>query len=67
VGEWDNPAIYEIDSGSGVALRRLQVGKNQANENVACVNGDKFLSFQDIKGKLVPLIGTAEPKDSSAQ
>ncbi len=67
VGEMADRTIYEIDSRSGDALKHLQVSENQPTASVACVNGDKFLSFRDIQGKLVPLIGTAEPKDSSPQ
>ncbi|HEV7217457.1 MAG: hypothetical protein ACHP8A_07300 [Terriglobales bacterium] len=66
VGEKDNRSIYEIDAVSGDLLKHFQVSKDQPGASVACVNGGKFLSFEDIKEKLVPLIGTAEPGVSAS-
>jgi len=41
-------------------VRVLQPGGGQSAANVACVNDEKFLSFEDVKGKFVPLIGTLQ-------
>lgn len=64
----DKQSIYELDAETGALVRRLQVNGPQSGTDIACVNGDRFLSFEDEKGKLVPLIGTAEiaGKENSA-
>lgn len=52
--------IYQLDDQTGDILKVLQVGGDQSGANVACVNNGRFMSFEDVKGKFVPLIGSLE-------
>ncbi len=61
VTEIKDGSIYELTPQDGAILRRFQVGDKESGADVACVHDEKFLSFQHSDGKLVPLIGTAEP------
>ena len=60
-----NPAtdgsIYEIAAHDGTVLRRFDRSDGRSAAAVACVHDGKFLSFEHGDGKLIPLIGTAEP------
>jgi hypothetical protein len=60
-----NPAtdgsIYEIAAHDGTVLRRFDRSDGQSASAVACVHDGKFLYFEHGEGKLIPLIGTAEP------
>jgi len=66
VNEIRDGSIYELNAQDGAVLRRLQVGDNESGADVACVHDEKFLSFQHSDGKLVPLIGAAEPAADGA-
>ncbi len=57
-------AIYEISAHDGTVMRRFQLSDGRTASGVACVHDGKFLSFDHGEGKLVPLIGTAEPAAS---
>ncbi|HEY6338381.1 MAG TPA: hypothetical protein VIW68_07790 [Candidatus Sulfotelmatobacter sp.] len=59
-------AIYEL-AGDGTVRRRFEIADNHASSGVACVYDGKFLSFEHGDGKLVPLVGTAKPSDSTVQ
>lgn len=62
-----NRLIYELDPQNGSIVRRLEVAKSDGPaEPVACVHDGKFLAFYHAEGKLVPLIGTAEPAPGAA-
>lgn len=61
VTEIQDGSIYELSTQEGTVLRRFQVGNNASGADVACVHDGKYLSFEHSDGKLVPLIGTAEP------
>jgi hypothetical protein len=54
-------SIYEISAQEGTVLRRFALNDGRDSAGVACVHDGKFLSFDHGDGKLVPLIGTAEP------
>ena len=56
--------IYEFNARSGALVRQFTVGSGQSGANLACINGDRFFSFEDKKGKMVPLVGTVEPISS---
>jgi hypothetical protein len=60
-----NPAtdgsIYEIGAHDGTVLRRFELSDGRSASGVGCVHEGKFLSFEHGDGKLIPLIGTAEP------
>lgn len=60
-----NPAsdgsIYELNAHDGTVLRRLELGEGRPGSSVACVQDGKFFSFEHGDGKLIPLVGTAEP------
>jgi|SRR5450432_313265 hypothetical protein len=60
VRDADGWSIYEINSRNGKAVRHLQVNNDQSGADVACVNGEKFLSFKHGGTDVVPLVGTAE-------
>lgn len=59
-------SIYEIGAQEGTVLRRFALNDRRDAAGVACVHDGKFLSFDHADGKLVPLIGTAEPAASPA-
>jgi hypothetical protein len=60
-----NPAtdgsIYEIGAHDGTVLRRFELSDGRSASGVGCVHDGKFLSFEHGDGKLIPLIGAAEP------
>jgi hypothetical protein len=62
----DDGAIYELNAQDGTVLRRFALPEGPGSP-VACVHDGKFLSFEHGEGKLVPLIGTAEPAASSVK
>jgi hypothetical protein len=66
VNEIRDGSIYELNAQDGAVLRRFQVANNESGADVACVHDGKFLSFEHSDGKLVPLIGTAEPAADAA-
>jgi hypothetical protein len=51
-------AVYEIDAQTGGVLRRFATDDAPG---IACVHEGKFFSFDHGEGRLVPLVGTAEP------
>lgn len=61
VGELGNSSTYELDRDGAVLREIVQANDDEAGVNVACVHDQKFLSFKAGEGKLVPLVGTAEP------
>jgi hypothetical protein len=62
VGEFRDHSMYELNSANGAVLRQIiQVNDDKSGGTVACVHDQKFLSFEHEDGKLVPLVGTAEP------
>jgi hypothetical protein len=60
----DDGAIYELSARDGTVLKRFALPDGPGSP-VACVHDGKFLSFEHGEGKLVPLIGTAEPAASA--
>jgi hypothetical protein len=52
--------MYEISAEDGILLRRFELDDRTAL-GVACVHDRKFLSIDYRDGKVVPLVGTAEP------
>jgi len=54
-------SIYEIGAHDGAVMRRFELSDGRSASGVACVHDGKFLSFEHGEGKLIPLIGTAEP------
>jgi hypothetical protein len=57
----EQESIYEIEAQRGAVLRRFVVGEGQSPGGIACIHDGKFLSFDHGEGKLIPLVGTAEP------
>lgn len=57
----DEGAIYELNAQDGTVMRRFELTDGRTASGVACVHDGKFLSFEHGEGKLIPLIGTAEP------
>jgi len=62
----DEGSIYELNAHDGTVVRRFELSDGRAASGVACVHDGKFLSFEHSDGKLVPLIGTAEPAADAA-
>jgi hypothetical protein len=58
-------SIYEISAQDGAVLRRFEMSDGRSASGVACVHEGKFLSFEHGEGKLIPLVGTAEPAAST--
>ena len=56
-----NGTIYEVDEENGKALRRFQLIGVRTASDVACIHEGKFLSIDYSAGKVVPLVGSAEP------
>jgi hypothetical protein len=54
-------AIYQLNSQDGSIVKRFQVGNKESGADVACVHDRLFLSFEHEDGRLIPLIGDAEP------
>jgi hypothetical protein len=61
VTEVQDGSIYELNTQEGTVLRRFQVDNSESGADVACVHDGRFLSFEHNDGKLVPLVGAAEP------
>ncbi|MGB2607065.1 MAG: hypothetical protein WBC78_25905 [Candidatus Sulfotelmatobacter sp.] len=57
--------IYEADPASGTVLRRFELNDLQTPSDVACIHDGKFLSIDYRDGKVAPLVGSAEPPESS--
>lgn len=58
-------SIYELNAHDGKVLRQFQLADQRLGAEIACVHDGKFLSFAHSDGKLVPMIGTAEPGASA--
>lgn len=54
-------SIFEFDENNGDVLKRFDAKKDQSGTDIACVHDNKFLSFKQVQGKLIPLSGTAVP------
>jgi hypothetical protein len=59
-------SIDEIDAESGAVLRRFELEEGAPAPSIACIHDGKLLSFAHGEGKLVPLVGTAEPSSKAA-
>lgn len=58
--------IYEVNPEDGSLLRRFELTAGRASE-VACIHEGKFLSLDHRDGKVVPLLGSAEPANLGQQ
>ncbi len=59
--------IYEVSPEGGSVLRRFELGDGRRADGVACIHDGKFLSIDYGEGKVVPLIGSAEPATAADQ
>ncbi len=59
--------IYEMRQDYGSVLRRFELSDRLAPSDVACVHDQKFLSLDYGDGKIVPLIGSAEPAPAESR
>jgi hypothetical protein len=59
--------IYEVSPEDGTALRQFALGDGRTASDVACIHDGKFLSIDYGDGKVVPLIGAAEPAATTDQ
>jgi hypothetical protein len=55
--------IYEANPASGGVMRRFELNDFQTPSDVACIHDGKFLSIDYRDGKVVPLVGSAEPAE----
>jgi hypothetical protein len=53
--------IYEVNAEDGAVLRRFELNGVRTASDVACIHDGKFLSIDYADGKVVPLVGSAEP------
>jgi hypothetical protein len=56
-------AVLELSAQEGLALRELRLGNDESAYGLACVHDKKFLLFHHGDGRLVPLVGTADPRE----
>lgn len=59
--------IYEVRREDGDVLRRFELADGRRPSQIACIHGQKFLSLDHGDGKIIPLIGSAEPADTADQ
>jgi hypothetical protein len=59
--------IYEVSPEDGAVLRRFELSDGRSAPDVACAHDGKFLSIDYRDGKVVPLIGSAEPSSAVDQ
>jgi len=52
--------IYELNDRTGTVLRRFPVSDGEPGANVACIHDGEFISFEQVGGTLVRLVGTTE-------
>lgn len=60
-------AIYELSPEDGAVLGRFELPDGRQGSSVACVHDGKFLSMDIEDGKIIPLVGTAEPSGTAIQ
>ena len=60
-------AIYEVSLEDGAVLRQFVLSDGRTASDVACVHEGKFLSIDYADGKVLPLIGSAEPAATREQ
>jgi hypothetical protein len=63
----DAGTIYELNPDDGAMLRRFELSDGRRTSGVACVHDGKLLSIDYGDGKVVPLIGSAEPATAASQ
>ncbi len=61
----DSEVIYEANPAIGAVMRRFELNDFQTPSDVACIHDGKFLSIDYRDGKVVPLVGSAEPAEGS--
>jgi hypothetical protein len=59
--------IYEVNPEDGSLLRRFELTAGRAASDVACIHEENFLSLDYRDGKVVPLLGSAEPANVPQQ
>lgn len=59
--------IYELGWDDGKMLRRFELGDGRSPSDIACVQDEKFVSFDYGDGKILPVIGSAAPADNADQ
>lgn len=60
-------AIYELRREDGNVLRRFELADGRRPSQIACIHDQKFLSLDYGDGKVMPLVGSAEPENPSDQ
>lgn len=59
--------IYELRREDGNVLRRFKLSDGRAPSEIACVHDQMFLSLDYGDGKILPLIGSAQPANAADQ
>jgi len=59
--------IYEVSREDGNVLRRFELADGRRPSQIACIHEQKFLSLDHGEGKIIPLVGSAEPANTTDQ
>ncbi len=59
--------IYEVSREDGNILGSFDLADGRRPSQIACIHEQKFLSLDHRDGKVIPLIGSAEPETAPAQ
>lgn len=59
--------IYEVGREDGRVLRRFELSDRRTPSEIACIHDQKFLSLDYGDGKIIPMIGSAEPANAADQ
>lgn len=59
--------IYELSYEDGTALGRFELANGRLGSEATCVHDGKFLSVDLEDGKIIPLVGSAEPSGTAAR
>ena len=60
-------AIYELRYEDGTVLGRFELPDGRQGSELACVHDGRFLSIDFEDGRIIPLVGSAEPSSTAAQ
>jgi hypothetical protein len=59
--------IYEVRPEDGNVVRRFELSDGRRSYQIACIHDQKFLSLDHADGKIIPLVGSAEPTNTAGQ
>ncbi|MGB6475199.1 MAG: hypothetical protein WBF04_14175 [Candidatus Sulfotelmatobacter sp.] len=59
--------IYEVSREDGNVLGRFDLADGRRPSQIACIHDQKFLSLDHGEGKIIPLVGSPEPANTTDQ